>query len=226
MNNVKTQDTLKYFILDLPKSTVGGDFYMIRKKEDETIFVLADCTGHGISGGFLSVLGIELLNHSFDTCTSLSSTLNILNSNFFAHITRSESLRQESLSLSTISIKNNEIIYAGSKHKIWHYSTIIQELVEIKTSDNTIGISENCEFIENKISIEIGDWIFLSSDGYADQFGGDSKKKLKYENFRNHLKHCTAMNTEDAKKYLSDQHVEWKKETEQTDDILVIGIKF
>jgi serine phosphatase RsbU (regulator of sigma subunit)/Tfp pilus assembly protein PilF len=226
MNNIQTQESTQYFILDLPKSTVGGDFYMIRKIVDETVFVLADCTGHGISGGFLSVLGLELLSHSFNQFTNLCSSINYLNNSYFKHITRSETLRQESLSLSMISVKDKEITYVGSKQKIWHYSKLLDELVELKTSEYTIGTEEHCEFTSNQLIVEIGDWIFLSSDGYADQFGGDIRKKLKYESFRKHLKHCTGMNPEDAKKYLYNEHLEWKKEAEQTDDILVIGIKF
>lgn len=226
MFNKQEKIAYDYFVLDLPKFTVGGDFYMIRKVAEKTVFILADSTGHGISAGFLSVLGIEIIDNILIQNKHLDSILNNLNNKYFEYITKSDTLRGESLSISIISIENDMVSYAGSKHKIWKYSKETNEIEEMKTNSDIIGYNKDLHFTEKSIKVSAGDYIFLSSDGYPDQFGSESKIKMKYNLFRNHLKACAAMQTAESKEYLKAKFLEWKSDNEQTDDILVIGIKF
>jgi len=222
-----TQELLPdHFVLDLPKFKVGGDFYLIRQKENETIFAVGDSTGHGISGGFLSVLGIDFLNHAIQSLNSLEEIVNKLNYNFYEYITKSKTLRNESISLSIIKIKQNTISYSGSRHYIYKYDYLTKTIIEYKTSREIIGNNQESNFTQNTFEIAAGDWVFLFSDGYADQFGEGIKGKMKYNSFRNHLIECTNMATEVAKNYLVKNHLDWRADIEQTDDILVIGIKF
>jgi serine phosphatase RsbU (regulator of sigma subunit)/Flp pilus assembly protein TadD len=214
-----------FFTLDMPKSTVGGDFYFIRQIENITFIALADSTGHGISGGFLSVLGIQYLQAAIDRYSELDKILEYLNINFFETISKSEYLKGESLCISLISIENNIVKYAGSKHKIWKYNSENNELEEYSTGKQLIGSSYSAEFSVNSFNIRQNDCIFLSSDGYPDQFGANGKGKLKYINFRELLIRSSKNDMGSAKKYLVDKLNEWKGAEGQTDDILVMGIR-
>ncbi len=226
MINNQNDISLNYFILDLPKFTVGGDFYHLSTKENKTIIALADSTGHGISAGFLSVIGIELINRLTSTYSNTKTLLNELNTRYFDYITRSDTLKGESLSISIICIEKNKISYSGSKHKIWKYISAEEKLIEIKTNIEIIGYAKDTQFEENSFEVSKGDYIFLSSDGYPDQFKFQTKEKLKYQRFREYLKASAAMTPEESKDYLQNKLNEWKLDIEQTDDILVIGIKF
>lgn len=214
-----------YFILDLPKSTVGGDFYLIRNNNNRKYFALADATGHGISGGFLSIMGIQFLNNAIDKYSDIDDIINHLNINFFNYITKSNSLMKESLSISLVYIENNNVYYGGSKQKIWKYSKNSQELLEYKTSAQIIGNNKDNKFAEESFTVEEGDIIFMSSDGYPDQFGSSNKGKYKYHRFRNLLKIASQKDISTISNFIKTELNTWKAEKEQTDDILVIGIK-
>jgi serine phosphatase RsbU (regulator of sigma subunit)/Flp pilus assembly protein TadD len=217
--------SFKYFTLDLPKFTVGGDFYIVIQKENRTYFAIADCTGHGIAGGFLSVLGIQLLSFAIENYKNLNDIINYLNISFYNYFTVSDTLTNESLCLSLIYIENNTVFYTGSKQKIWKYSDELREIIEYKTSSESIGIKEHSAFLVNSFEVKKGDTIYLSSDGYPDQFGGSDKRKLKYEKFRHLLAECSTLNIQEQKSFLQKKHKSWKNNEDQTDDILLIGIK-
>lgn len=225
MSNSLIKRNEDFFVLDLPKFGVGGDFYILRKSHNKTTIALGDCTGHGISGGFLSVLGIENLNYAIDHYPDLQSITIYLNTNFFKYITSSKTLRGESMSLSLISIENNIVKYIGSKQKIWKIEKSTGLLSEFKTGASLIGENIETSFSEQSFTVAKGDIIFLSSDGFPDQFGQAKGEKLKYSNFRNLLKHCASLDISESEKYLQDELTAWQGDLEQTDDILVIGIK-
>ena len=225
MANNQNNCPYNHFVLDIPKFTVGGDFYLMRKNEEQSIIVLADSTGHGISGGFLSVLGIQLLDSLLLKVNSLSDILKQLNNSFYSYINSSNTLKSESLCLSIIKIVGNTVIYSGSKHKIYKYDNLEKQLFEYKTSSSIIGSEKDVCFSENSFTFNSGDWVFLFSDGYADQFDINNHK-LKYNNFKSILSECEDKTTSEMKEFIFKKHLEWKRECEQTDDILIIGIKF
>jgi len=225
MSNIQTQFKYNYFVLDLPKFTVGGDFYLIRQNPEYSFITVADSTGHGISGGFLSVLGIQLIDSILPKACSLSDLLNHLNHSFYQYISKSNTLKNESLCLSIIKIIENTVYYAGSKHKIYKYDFSINSIVEYKTTNYLIGSESDFQFSEDNFECNSGDWVFLFSDGYADQFNKNNNK-LKYNNFKDILSKCVDKSASEMKQALLNMHLEWKGECEQTDDILIIGIKF
>jgi len=225
MFNIQNELNYDYFILDLPKFTVGGDFYLIRQKAEHSVITVADSTGHGISGGFLSVLGIQLLDSLLFKVNSLSELLNHLNNSFYRFLNTSNTLKSDSLCLSIVKIVDNTVNYAGSKHKIYKYDIAENSIIEFKTTNYLIGSESDFQFTEDNFICNQGDWIFLFSDGYADQFD-KSKNKLKYKHFKDILSECVDKSTSEMKQVLLKKHQEWKGECEQTDDILIIGIKF
>ncbi len=226
MNNSGFSKNLTYWIFDLPKTIVGGDFYLTKQKNDKTYIILADATGHGVSGGFLSVISIQYLNSALEQYSNINDILNYLNDKFYKLLIESDSLKGESLAISIICIKNNIVEFASSKQKLWHYSLTKKQLTEYKGSSEVIGQKEGFTPESTSIFIEKNDIIFMSSDGFPDQFGEENKGKYKYSRFRELLRQISILETNHMKTKLKSEHTNWKGVEEQTDDILVIGIKF
>lgn len=225
MSNLQNNFSYDHFVLDLPKFTVGGDFYLLRQDINKSIIAVADGTGHGISGGFLSVLGIQLLDSILLKVNSLSDILKKLNISFYNYIKSSDTLMSESLCISIIKIIDNTVFYAGSKQKIYKYDKHENIIYEFKTDNYIIGTENHFDFTENNFFCNEGDWVFLFSDGYADQFG-ENGAKFKYNNFKNLILKSVDKSCFEMYEILLKKHNEWKGSFEQTDDILIIGIKF
>ncbi|HPX75933.1 MAG TPA: tetratricopeptide repeat protein [Bacteroidales bacterium] len=212
-------------ILDLPKDEVGGDFFIYRNYFDSEIFILGDCTGHGSSGALLSIFSINTIDQILNQKLEINEILNQLNNRFLTQISKSEYLKGESLSITIIQKTKDSILYSGSKQKLWKFDNLKKEIFEFKTDNIIIGREENKSFCLNKLSYNENDIIFISSDGYPDQFGDDDKGKLKYQKFREILK-IWSNSKLDNTEILKNEFLKWKGETEQTDDVLVVAIKF
>ena len=233
MSNSLTESNLQMFVLDQPKSVVGGDFYISQTKGDASYVVVGDCTGHGISGGFLSVLGIKSVYEAIEKYDTLPEMASFINNEFCEIVSSAENLKGESLCLSMIRICGNEVRFLGSKQKMWLVSggcSPVSQLVckpevrEYKSSNAIMGSAVNEEFAEEIINVKSGDVVFLSSDGYPDQFGAEGK--LKYSRFRALLQECSQMEPDKAKSFLSEKLDLWRGDLEQTDDVMVVGMYF
>lgn len=236
MSNSLTESNLQMFVLDRPKVVVGGDFYISQTKGDASYVVVGDCTGHGISGGFLSVLGIKSVYAAIEKYDTLPEMASFINNEFCEIVSSAENLKGESLCLSMIRICGNEVRFLGSKQKMWLVSGVGSdcstvsplackpEVREYKSSNAIMGSAVNEEFAEEIINVKSGDVVFLSSDGYPDQFGVEGK--LKYSRFRNLLMECAQMKPDDAKLFLSEKLDLWRGDLEQTDDVMVVGMYF
>lgn len=236
MSNSLTESNLQMFVLDRPKSVVGGDFYISQTQGDASYVVVGDCTGHGISGGFLSVLGIKSVYAAIEKYDTLPEIASFINNEFCEIVSSAENLKGESLCLSMLKICGNEVRFLGSKQKMWFVSgdgsdcsTVSQlackpEVREYKSSNAIMGSAVNEEFAEEIINVKSGDVVFLSSDGYPDQFGAEGK--LKYSRFRNLLLECSQMEPEKAQEFLSTKLDLWRGDLEQTDDVMVVGMYF
>lgn len=211
-------------ILDLPKDEVGGDFFIYRNYFDSEICILGDCTGHGSSGALLSIFSINTIDQILNQKLEINEILNQLNNRFLAQISKSEYLKGESLSITIIQRTKDAILYSGSKQKLWKFDNLENEIFEFKTDNIIIGREENKSFSLNKLSYNENDVIFISSDGYPDQFGDNDKGKLKYQKFREILK-IWANSKLDNTDIPENEFLKWKGETEQTDDVLVVAIK-
>ena len=236
MSNNLMDSNLQMFVLDRPKVVVGGDFYISQTKGDATYVVVGDCTGHGISGGFLSVLGIKSVYAAIEKYDTLPEMASFINNEFCEIVSSAENLKGESLCLSMVRICGNELRFLGSKQKMWivfgngsdcssfSLSACKPEVREYKSSNAIMGSAVDEEFSEEIINVKSGDVVFLSSDGYPDQFGAEGK--LKYSRFRNLLLECSQMEPDRAKLFLSEKLDLWRGDMEQTDDVMVVGIYF
>lgn len=220
-----------HFILNMPKDVLSGDFYWINKVSDQVIFSVMDCTGHGVPGALMSILGATFLNNI------------IIHQNILQPDKILESLRRKLVvalgqNTENISIKDgiegsvlnfnpvtSSIKYSGTQNPIIHFRN--NEMNEIKADKIPIGFYEKASgFSLKQLDIESGDMVYLYTDGYFDQFGGPNMKKIKSKNFKELLFQYHNLPLETQKEKLQEYFLSWKKEVEQTDDILVMGIKF
>ncbi|MCK4662643.1 MAG: SpoIIE family protein phosphatase [Bacteroidales bacterium] len=220
-----------YFILNKPKGIVSGDFFWVSKVKDKIIVAVADCTGHGVPGAFMSMLGVTSLNKIVNEKTIIkpNEILDRLRNNIIASLHQTGEIGEANdgmdIALITIDKNNNFLEYAGANNSAYLFQN--NELIEIFADKMPIGIYSEIEtpFSCQKMSFQTGDIIYLFTDGYADQFGGSRGRKFLYKNFKTLLKeiHHLPMNEQETKLFKT--HRKWKDNNEQVDDILIMGIK-
>lgn len=221
------------FILYKPKDIVSGDFYWFGQIDDLSIIIVADCTGHGVPGAFMSMIGHNLLNTIVHTKKTVcpSEILQKLNKGIHRILKQDKDDNQSwdgmDLSICVIDRKNNKMKYAGANSPIYF---IRNEKMEVIHGD-VFGVGGahlnsvlKYNFIE--MSLKKKDCIYLATDGYADQFGGDKGKKLMRKNLVKLLTAIQPFNMIDQGKHMSQWFEEWKGEIDQTDDALIVGIRF
>ncbi len=216
------------FIVYQPKDIVSGDFYWIHELDNKIIFAAADCTGHGIPGAFMSVLGIALLNEIVLSKRMLKADeiLNILRSKIKILLNQNEAALEEGMDI-TICIFDFEKMkmqFSGGQSSVYLLSN--GKLTEFKGDKQPVGaFLVEKEFSSKTIEIKKNDKIYFASDGIKDQFGGPNNKKLGTKNFMNLIlsNHNEPMVLQGDK--IKDFIKEWKKELEQIDDIMVMGIQ-
>ncbi len=218
----------KYFILFEPKTQVSGDFYYFNKINNKIIIAAADCTGHGVPGGFLTMLGITYLHEIVmqDKIASPASALSYLRQrfkrtfNFFG----SNNNNGLNIALCVLDIEKKVLHYAGAYHPL----IIIRDnkLIEYKATKSPIGFyPQEKAYKDNEIKLQQDDLIYLFSDGYYDQIGGKKSKKFMSRNFKNLLLNIHKLPIKEQKDKLLNVFNNWKDQEEQTDDVLIVGIK-
>lgn len=223
----------KTFVLFNPKDIVSGDFYWIYDKKDIVLFAAVDCTGHGVPGAFMSIVGHNLLDKIVgeDGIIEPAQILDKLNKSVSDTLRQSQTEEQGikdgmDIALCSFNRKTNELQYAGAYNPLW----IIRngELIEFKGDKFPIGnlkVGEQKKFSNHSVILEKGDTAYVFSDGYADQFGGPKGKKLMYSKFKKILLENQNMNMDEQGVFLQKKIKEWMGEHEQVDDILVIGTR-
>lgn len=227
-----------YFILYKSKDIVSGDFYFFSDKhaKDGVIHIASvDCTGHGVPGAFMSVIGHEKLNDAVSHTKEPSKILSELNKGVRTALRQSseDSSSRDGMDLSLCSLPTKmdgdeiSISYAGANRPLWIVRKDAEQLEEIKATKLAIGgfTEEQQEFEQHQVTLKKGDTIYLFSDGYADQFGGVKKKKLMTGKFKDIIMNVQTLGLQDQKEYLDNFITGWMDGLEQVDDILVIGIK-
>ena len=221
----------KHFILNRPKDVVSGDFYWVSQNRTKTIIAVSDCTGHGISGAMMSMLGTAFLNEIVNK-NDITKSAKILEqlrerviSSLHQKITNNIDYSRDGMDISIciIDILDNTLEYSGANNPIYIFRN--EELIELKPDKMPIGIHEffNEPFSTQKIELKHNDTIYMFSDGYVDQFGGKNNKKLKYKKFRALLQECNTIPYEQRKEKLNTYFDIWRGENEQIDDVLVLG---
>ncbi len=218
------------FILFKPRDIVSGDFYWFGRQNSNLLVCAADCTGHGVPGAFMSLLGIRFLNEIVleKGLTHPGKILDQLRENVIHALQQkgkdSDTKDGMDISLCNIDRKNRKIHWAGA------YNPLIlvrnKELIEYKPDKMPIGIHDNMSsFSCTEISYEKGDCIYLFSDGYYDQFGGEESRKLMRKSFKETLIRISEFNMNTQCSILDNNFENWKKYQEQVDDVLVMGIR-
>ncbi len=220
------------FVYFKPKSVVSGDFYWIEERGNLITVAAVDCTGHGVPGAFMSIVGMNLLRTILDdTPNNPAEVLNQMNrsvTKIFEQKTQQELTLQDGMdmSLCTINTKTKTLQYAGAKNPL--YLMREKSLIVLKADRFAIGPDDDHKsqhFKNHTFQLEEDDFIYMFSDGFADQFGGTRGKKFKFRKFR----HMLLMLHEKAaylqKEKINETFHNWVKGYEQVDDILIIGIR-
>lgn len=223
------------FIIYLPKDVVSGDFYWMHQMEEsagnQLLIAAADCTGHGVPGSLMSMVSVDKLNHAVFG-KKLSSPSQILHSinNDIKNALKQESAdntQKDGLDIALLLVDLNAltIAYSGAHRPLW----IIRkgELLEFKPTKTSIAghTALNYIFNEEHIALQAQDLILIFSDGFADQFGGTSGKKMMTRNFKDHLLTIAHLPISEIEESLTTRFFKWKGAYEQIDDVLVIGFK-
>jgi len=220
------------FVLFKPRDVVSGDFYWFTKHKNNYIIACVDCTGHGVPGAFMSMIGNTLLNEIVieKNILTASEILNVLHErvrqSLKQDLEQSETRDGMDIAICIINENKTELQYAGANRSL----VLIREqkLQEIKADKKPIGgdqMNESRIFTNHIVSLQKNDCIYMSTDGYADQFGGEKGKKFMVKRLHQLLIDIQNNSMEDQSNILDKTITEWQGSTEQVDDILVIGIK-
>ena len=238
------------FVFYLPKDVVSGDFYFVDEKQDgAVVFAAVDCTGHGVPGAFMSIVGNNFLNQSIieknlDSPASILSFLNVGLSKTLKYNSAGDTIRDGmDMALCKLNSSRSQLEFSGAKNPLYlitpqpvrdNLKPYLKEeneafgLIEIKGDKHPIGNYSDKElqsFVNHKLDVEKGDTIYIFTDGFADQFGGSRLKKYNYKRFRALLLEGTLLPMHEQKKRLNDSFYLWKGKEEQVDDVLIMGIR-
>ena len=226
-----------YFILYKPKDIVAGDFYWFAQKGNNNIISAIDCTGHGVPGGFMTMIGNTLLNQIVkeDNITDPKEVLTLLNVK--VKETLKEQVKDEGrdgdgmdLGLINFDFDNSVATFCGAKTPLFYVKSKDQELAYIKGTNISIGSTlsrKKKEFVAHSINFEKGDIFYLASDGFQDQLGGPNNGKQKFlkKNFISLIEKVSVLPMEEQAQKFEDALLEWQGESDQTDDIVILGLK-
>ncbi|MBK9283084.1 MAG: SpoIIE family protein phosphatase [Sphingobacteriaceae bacterium] len=230
-NKVLEQNLPNSFVLYHPKDIVSGDFYWIERKEKLVYFAAVDCTGHGVPGAFMSLVGHNILKDIINN-SNLKKPAEIMDrlregviNTLHADKSGGETKDGMDMTLCCLNYDTLELQFAAAFNPL--YIIRNKNLIEHKANKFPIGafIGEKQNFTNNTIQLQKGDQIFIFSDGYADQFGGPKGKKFMVGNFRKLLTEIALLDAKNQKEVLETTMAEWRGDQEQVDDVLVIGVK-
>lgn len=219
----------KAFVLFKPRDIVSGDFYWFSEKNNLKLLAVADCTGHGVPGAFMSMIGITLLNQIVNEkgITSPAEILDRLREGIITSLNQAneESGKRDGMDIALIAWNSSQLMFAGANN-----SCLVvrgNEITELKADKQPVGLYEKqSAFNEQGIALQPGDGIYLFTDGIVDQFGGTDGKKVKMKTFKSWLLDISSLEDVSARKVKLEAYLnDWKKTNEQVDDVLVIGIK-
>jgi len=220
------------FIFHQPRDIVSGDFYYCSRKEDYIVVAAGDCTGHGVPGALMSIMGVSFLNEILSIRGPIRSSriLNLLRERVMKALHQRgyelENKDAMDMALCVFHPKSRELQYSGANNPLYHIRNKV--LTEIKADKMPVGIDAVAEnsFTNHTLQLKPGDTVYLFSDGYPDQFGGPENKKFKYGPLRELLIGISDRTMEEQKKELARIMKEWKGDEPQVDDILIFGIRF
>jgi serine phosphatase RsbU (regulator of sigma subunit) len=219
------------FVLFQPRDIVSGDFYWFTEKDGKRIIAAVDCTGHGVPGAFMSMIGNAFLNEIVNE-RGITSPAEILGE--LRHLvikalkqTGAPGEQKDGMDISLLCLDRDGITaqWAGANNPVWILRGT--ECIEIKADKRPIGYfrGEGLPFTNQVLSLQKNDSVYLFTDGFADQFGGEKGKKFKYKHFQELLAAIQDKKMPEQEAILQKRFIEWKGDLEQVDDVLIIGIR-
>ncbi len=216
------------FIFYKPKEYVSGDFYWIQEVYEEVLFAVADCTGHGVPGAMLSVICHNSLNRAVlefkitEPAKILDKTREMIINTFLKD---TEQLQDGmDIALCSLNTLTRELNYAGANNPIYYVRD--NQLTEVFADRQPISVFQNqTRFKNKKIQLQKGDTVYLFTDGFADQFGGEKGKKFKYSALKQLILNIQGQPMQVQKKIISNTFDTWKRDQEQLDDVCIMGIE-
>jgi len=244
----KVNETLaESFVLFKPKDIVSGDFYWLEAIDNFVLLAAADCTGHGVPGAFMSIIGNNLLNQAVKIYgnTQPSLILDNVNENLSVMLNQPQSTNsiKDGMDISLCKIEklksgNYNLEWAGANNPLWIISSAnnttnannenVLELFEFVPDKQPVGafVGEELKpFTNHSVEIKKGETVYLFTDGFPDQFGGPKGKKYKYAQFKKTLQKINSFSMQEQKHFLENEICTWMGELEQVDDILIIGFR-
>ncbi len=227
------ENTLKdFFVLHKPRDIVSGDFYYCSRNEEYIVTAAGDCTGHGVPGALMSIMGVSFLNEILSIRGPVNSSriLNLLRERVMKALhQRGHELENKDaidMALCVFNTKTSRLQYSGANNPLYHIRNKV--LTEIKADKMPVGINaiEECSFTNHNLQLKPGDNVYIFSDGYADQFGGPRNKKFKYGPMKELLIRISDRPMKKQQNELEHVIETWRGSEEQVDDILIFGINF
>jgi len=239
----------EYFVLYKPRDIVSGDFYWIKEVESSVVIVAADCTGHGVPGAFMSMLGITLLTEQLGKgrIERPGEILDELRDKIKEMLVQEGSIREQKdgmdMAIAVINTKKRELQFAGAYNPLYllrdkKYASkkgiSVKEamegdhsmLYELKGDKQPIGIHwKETRFSNQLVKLQPGDAVYVFSDGFVDQYGGVHRKKFKTRKFKELLLSVQAESMERQKQVLEETFQNWRGDIEQIDDVCVVGVR-
>jgi serine phosphatase RsbU (regulator of sigma subunit) len=216
-----------------PKDIVGGDFYWILDRDDSIYWAVIDCTGHGVPGGFMSMIGNSILNEivSEQGITEVDEILNTMRDKVIKSINGDvknvhEAERKDGMDVALCKMDKDsgKLEFAGANLNAYVFHQ--GELVEIQGEPQPVGAYKSIiPFQKHSFATEFGDSVYIFTDGYPDQFGGIKHKKFKYRRMRKLLNDLQNKTMPEQEQMVAEVFKRWKGETHQTDDVSFLGIK-
>lgn len=218
------------FVLYQPKATVSGDFYWCASKGSKRMLAAADCTGHGVPGAFMSLVGYNAFNQAVKVFLKPAQVMNSVN-RFSVKAMRAEGLEQglkDGMDVAFISydIDTRELLFAAAKNS--GFVARQGEMITLEADSFSVGAhyAGEKEFSQCSMTMESGDTLYLFSDGFADQFGGPDGKKFMRRRFKELLLESSKLGIEEQQEFIQKTYAAWQGDLEQVDDVMVIGIRF
>ncbi|MEE4117186.1 MAG: SpoIIE family protein phosphatase [Marinilabiliaceae bacterium] len=218
------------FVLFRPREIVSGDFYWVRRSHDKIFVVAADCTGHGVPGAFMSMIGVELLNKIIidQKIQKASEILYIMSKGIERTFSRGEegsSTMKDGMDmgLCIIDTRKRTLDYSGAFFPL--YVIRDKRIIEIKGDRLSIGLDTDSSFTSSSLELHDEDVIYMFSDGYTDQFGGPNNKKFMYRRFRHLLLTIHNFPMAEQKNILKESIIAWQRDNDQVDDQMVLGFR-
>ena len=221
----------EHFVLWQPRDIVSGDFYWLKQVEGKTLLTAADCTGHGVPGAFMSIMGISFLNEIANSknINTASAVLDKLRNDVITALNQegAESNTKDGMDLSfcIYDFENMKMQFAGAYNPLYRIRD--GELSVIKADRMPIGVHvrSNIPFTNIELDIEVGDIYYILSDGYIDQFGGPKGKKFMAKRFKALLLTIYDKPMDIQKQILKETFTDWRSDIEQLDDVIIVGVK-